>query len=199
MVFSYETYVFPCCVLGKDGEKVFCSFFMNRCMGNGESKGKDTEAGQSASGVGGQGLGKDLDARLRELEEFLNGEFHERIKDFWPRALKLYVDNVFDVFGLEEQFGRLMDAITGTPSFYTKLWYHLMLSMRRLDKEASRMHGICPFYLGYYRSFGIRYIGGVCIDFYDAWVLEVGDSVRKKSGFIVLDFREARVRRCEVP
>jgi hypothetical protein len=171
-------------------------------MGDEENKGKDAGGGQGVSSVsqgGGQGLREDLDARLRELEEFLNGEFHRRIRDFWPRALKLYTDNVLNVFDLEEQFGRALDAITGQPSFYTKLWYHLMLSMRRLDKEASRMHGICPFYLGYYRSFGIRYVGGVCVVFYDALVLEVGDADRKKAGFVVLDFREARVRRCEGP
>lgn len=114
------------------------------CMGDEENKGKDAGGGQGVSSVsqgGGQGLREDLDARLRELEEFLNGEFHRRIRDFWPRALKLYTDNVLNVFDLEEQFGRALDAITGQPSFYTKLWYHLMLSMRRLDKEASRMHG----------------------------------------------------------
>jgi hypothetical protein len=47
--------------------------------------------------------------------------------------------------------------------------------------------------LSYYGVFAMRFFNGVCIDFYDAWVLEVGDAERKKTGFVVLDFREARV------
>ncbi|MCC5998707.1 MAG: hypothetical protein LM573_06480 [Thermofilum sp.] len=43
----------------------------------------------------------------------------------------------------------------------------------------------------------MSFLGVVCIYFYDAVVLYVGDSLRRKAGVVVLDFREARVRRCE--
>jgi hypothetical protein len=39
----------------------------------------------------------------------------------------------------------------------------------------------------------MRFFNGVRIDFYDAWVLEVVDADRKKAGFVVLDFRKAKV------
>jgi hypothetical protein len=42
------------------------------------------------------------------------------------------------------------------------------------------------------------FFNGVCIDFYDAVVLHVGDSLRRKMSFVVLDFKEARVHRCSV-
>ncbi len=47
--------------------------------------------------------------------------------------------------------------------------------------------------------FPMSFLGVVCIYFYDAVVLYVGDSLRRKAGVVVLDFREARVRRCEDP
>jgi hypothetical protein len=147
---------------------------------------KNPEKGQTEAG---QDSGKDLEARLKELEKYLNGEFHERIKDFWPRALKLYIDNVFDVFGLEDQFGYPLDAIVWYPYFKTGL----------LGKCTTRIEGISPDELGYYRVFEMRFFKGVCIDFYNAVVLRVGDSVRKKVSFIVLDFEMARVKRCKVP
>jgi hypothetical protein len=156
-------------------------------MGNGESEGKETGAGRYGE--------KDLDARLRELEEFLNGEFHERIRDFWLRALKLYIDNVLDVFSLEDQFGELREAGGGSPSFYTELRYRHQLK-DGIDEFADKIQekrGIYPVSLSYYGVFAMRFFNGVCIDFYDAWVLEVGDAERKKTGFVVLDFREARV------
>jgi hypothetical protein len=81
-----------------------------------ESKGKDAGGGQgvsSVSQVGSQGLREDLDARLRELEEYLNGEFHERVMDFWYVALKYYIENVLDVFGLMKEFGELQGSVVG--------------------------------------------------------------------------------------
>jgi hypothetical protein len=45
----------------------------------------------------------------------------------------------------------------------------------------------------------MRFAKGVCIDFYYAVVLRVGGSVRKKVGFIVLEFEMARVKRCVGP
>jgi hypothetical protein len=150
-------------------------------MGSGEDKVKEAEAGQGKERV--------LDARLRELEEFLNGEFHKRVKDFWPDALKLYIDNVLDVFSLEDHFGYPLDAIVWYPYFKTGL----------LNKCTTRIEGISPDELGYFRVFEMRFFKGVCIDFYNAVVLRVGDSVRKKVSFIVLDFEMARVKRCKVP
>jgi len=58
--------------------------------------------------------GKDLDVMLRELEDFLNGEFHRRVMGFWYVALKYYVENVLDVFGLEKEFGELQELWWGT-------------------------------------------------------------------------------------
>jgi hypothetical protein len=155
-------------------------------MGSGEDKVKEAEAGQGKERV--------LDARLRELEEFLNGEFHKRVKDFWPDALKLYLNKVVNIFDLEEEFGRIWKAIAGQPFFYTELYYN---SMRGLHSEFERP-GVYPLSVRYYGNFEIQYFKGVCVVFYNAWVLEVGDTERKKTGFIVLDFREARVRRCSV-
>jgi hypothetical protein len=91
-----------------------------------EFKGRDAGAGQGFSSVsqgGEQDEEKTLDEKLRELEEFLNGEFHKRVMDFWYVALKYYIENVLDVFGLEGQFGELRRAVAGYPFFYTELQY----------------------------------------------------------------------------
>jgi hypothetical protein len=133
------------------GLKIFCNddeenekFFLGLEMDKGMS-GKESEKGQTEAG---QDSGKDLEARLKELEKYLNGEFHERIKDFWPRVLKLYIDNVFDVFGLEDQFGYPLDAIVWYPYFKTGL----------LGKCTTRIEGISPDELGYYRVFEMRFL-----------------------------------------
>jgi hypothetical protein len=78
-------------------------------MGDEENKGKEAEAGQ--------GFWEDLEARLKELEKYLNGEFYERIKDFWYEALKYYVDNVLDISELEKEFGELRESVVGGSVF----------------------------------------------------------------------------------
>jgi len=173
--------------------KVFCSFFMNMCMGDEENKGKEAEAGQ--------GLGEDLDARLKELEKYLKGEFYERIKDFWYEALKYYAGNVLDISELEKEFGKIRNAPVGGPFFYTELRYkyHLYGIIDEFAKRVREKPGTYPESISYCRVFTMRFYNGICIDFYDAVVLEVGDSLRKKASVIVLDFREARVRRCGDP
>ncbi|WP_288004408.1 hypothetical protein [Thermofilum sp.] len=69
-------------------------------------------AGKGDAGAG-QGFWEDLEARLKELEKYLNGEFYERIKDFWYEALKYYVGNVLDISELEKEFGELQGSVVG--------------------------------------------------------------------------------------
>jgi hypothetical protein len=146
-----------------------------------------------------EGAGRDevrvLEEKMRELEGFLNGEFHGRIRDFWPRALKLYVDNVIDVFRLQEWFGELHDVVYSRPYFGIKLRYFDVMA-GRFDE---RVEGISPVWLGYYSVLRLRFAYRVCIEFTDAVVLFAGDSVRKRAGYVVLDFREARVWRSGDP
>jgi hypothetical protein len=116
-------------------------------------------------------------------------------------ALKYYVENVLDVFGLEKEFGELRGAVVGDPFFYTELQYKYHFD-GIVDEFAERFRekpGTYPESIRYYGVFPMSFLGVVCIDFYDALVLHVGDSLRRKMGFVVLDFREAKVRRCEGP
>jgi len=164
---------------------------MNSCMGNGEDK---------VEGAGRDGE-RVLEEKMRELEEFLNGEFHKRVMDFWYVALKYYIENVLDIFGLEKQFGWLRNAPVEGPFFYTELRYkyHLYGIIDEFAKRVREKPGTYPESISYSRVFTMRFYNGICIDFYNAVVLHVGDSLRKKVSFIVLDFREAKVRRCSVP
>ena len=57
------------------------------------------------------------------------------------------------------------------------------------------MEGVRPTILGYYGVFRLSFVSGVDIDFVDAVALFTGDSTNKMAGFIILDFREARVWR----
>jgi hypothetical protein len=162
-------------------------------MSNGENKGKEAEAGQ--------GFWEDLEARLKELEKYLNGEFYERIKDFWYEALKYYVDNVLDISELEKEFGELQESVVGGPYFYVKLRYRHQLK-DGIDEFADKIQeerGTYPVSISYCGVLAMRFFKGVCIDFYDAWVLDVVDAEGKKAGFVVLDFREAKVWRCGGP
>jgi len=76
--------------------------------------------------------------------------------------------------------------------------YHLRHGLE--DEFAKRVwekRGTYPVSIIYCGVFPMSFLGVVCIYFYDAVVLYVGDSLRRKAGVVVLDFREARVRRCE--
>jgi hypothetical protein len=153
-----------------------------------------------------EGAGRDgenaLDARLRELEEFLNGEFHRRVMDFWYVALKYYVENVLDVFGLMKELGELQGSVVRGPYFSTELQYKYHLRHGLEDEFAKRVwekRGTYPESIIYCGVFPMSFLGVVCIYFYDAVVLYVWDSLRRKAGVVVLDFKEARVRRCEDP
>jgi hypothetical protein len=155
--------------------------------------------------VEGAGIRRDeervLEEKMRELEEFFR-EFHRRVMDFWHVALKYYVENVLDVFGLMKEFGELWGSVVGPPFFYTELQYSNHLWHGLEDEFAKRVRekpGTYPKSISYHGVFPMNFSGVVCIDFYDAVVLEVGDSLRKKASVIVLNFREARVRRCEGP
>jgi len=133
---------------------------------------------------------EDLEARLREFEEF-----YKRVDRFWAGALKLYVDNVIDVFRLQNWFGELHNAVSFSSYFEIDLRFLDVLSGRSSD----RVEWITPAMLGYSSVLRIRFASRVCIDFVDAVVLFAGDSTRKVVSFIILDLREARVRRCGVP
>jgi hypothetical protein len=154
--------------------------------GNGAGKG-DAGAGQDGE--------KALEARLKELEKYLNGEFYERIKGFWYEALKYYVDNVLDISELEKEFGELRETVVGDPYFYVKLRYRHRLEdgIGGFADKIQEERGIYPVSISYCGVFMMRFFNGVRIDFYDAWVLEVVDADRKKAGFVVLDFRKAKV------
>ena len=154
------------------------------------------EWGDEVEGAGARRDGeKALEARLKELEEFLNGEFHRRIRDFWYVALKYYVENVLDVFGLEKEFGELWRVPVGGSYFYVKLRYRHRLEdgIGGFADKIQEERGIYPVSISYCGVFTMRFFNGVRINLYDAWVLEVVDAERKKAGFVVLDFREARV------
>jgi hypothetical protein len=157
-------------------------------------------AGKGDAGAG-QGFWEDLEARLKELEKYLNGEFYERIKGFWYEAYKYYVDNVLDISELEKEFGGLRESVVGGPYFYVKLRYRHRLEdgIGGFADKIQEERGIYPVSISYCGVFPMSFLGVVCIYFYDAVVLYVGDSLRRKAGVVVLDFREARVRRCEDP
>jgi hypothetical protein len=133
---------------------------------------------------------EDLEARLRELEEF-----YRRVDRFWAGALKLYVDNVIDVFRLRDWFGELHDVVSYSPYFEMDLRYFKEMT----ERSNGRVEGVRPTILGYYGVFRLSFVSGVDIDFVDAVVLFTGDSVRKRAGYVVLDFREARVWRSGDP
>jgi len=135
----------------------FDRFFMNMCMGDEENKGKEAEAGQ--------GLGEDLDARLKELEEYLKGEFYERIKDFWYEVLKYYVGNVLDVSELEKEFGKTEEISWGNAAFYRELRFQDYVDMASAIREKP---GIYPEFISYHNAFTIRFFKGVIITFYNA-------------------------------
>jgi hypothetical protein len=154
-------------------------------MGNGEDK---------VEGAGRDGE-RVLEEKMRELEGFFREEFYRRVDRFWPRALKLYVDNVIDVFRLQEWFGELHDVVSFSPYFEIDLRYFKEMT----ERSSERVEGIRPTILGYYGVLRLSFVSGVDIDFVDAVVLFAGDSTNKMASFIILDFREARVRRWGVP
>jgi len=153
----------------------------------------------NGAGNGGAGAGRDgervLEEKMRELEEFFREEFYRRVDGFWAGALKLYVDNVIDVFRLQEWFGELHDVVYSRPYFGIKLRYFDVMA----GSSSERVEGISPVWLGYYGVLRLRFAYRVCIEFTDAVVLFAGDSIRKRAGYVVLDFREARVKRCGGP
>jgi hypothetical protein len=146
-----------------------------------------------------EGAGRDeegvLEEKMRELEEFFKEEFYKRADRFWAGALKLYVDNVIDVFRLQDWFGELHQVIYFRPYFEIDLRYFDVMS----ERSSERVEGITPARLGYYSVLRMRFASRVCIDFVDAVALFAGDSVRKRAGYVVLDFREARVWRSGDP
>jgi hypothetical protein len=147
----------------------------------------------------GAGAGRDevrvLEERMRGLEELFREEFYKRADRFWAGALKLYVDNVIDVFGLQDWFGELHDVVSFSPYFEIDLRYFKEMTRR----FGERVEGIAPAWLGYYSVLSMRFAYRVCIEFTDAVALFAGDSVRKRAGYVVLDFREARVWRSGDP
>jgi hypothetical protein len=146
-----------------------------------------------------EGAGRDeervLEEKMRELEEFFREEFYRRVDRFWAGALKLYVDNVVDVLKLQEWFGELHDVVSFSPYFEMDLRYLDVIS-GRFDE---RVEGITPAWLGYYSVLRMCFAYRVCIEFTDAVALFAGDSIRKRAGYVVLDFREARVWRSSDP
>jgi len=139
--------------------------------------------------------GKDLEEKMKELKEFFREEFYRRVDRFWARALKLYVDNVIDVFRLQDWFGELQQVVYFRPYFEIDLRYFEVMAGR----SSERVEGITPARLGYYSVLRMRFASRVCIDFVDAVALFAGDSIRKRAGYVVLDFREARVWRSGDP
>jgi hypothetical protein len=105
------------------------------------------------------------------------------------------VDNVIDVFRLQEWFGEIHDVVYSRPHFEIGLRYFKKMTGR----FGERVEGIAPAWLGYYGVLRMRFASRVCIEFTDAVVLFAGDSVRKRAGYVVLDFREARVWRSGDP
>jgi hypothetical protein len=153
----------------------------------------------NGAGNGDAGAGRDgervLEEKMRELEEFFREEFYRRVDRFWAGALKLYVDNVVDVLKLQEWFGELHDVVSFSPYFEMDLRYLDVISGR----SSGRVEGVRPTILGYYGVFRLSFVSEVLIDFVDAVVLFTGDSTNKMTGFIILDFREARVWRSGDP
>jgi hypothetical protein len=149
----------------------------------------------NGAGNGGAGAGRDevkvLEEKMRELEGFFREEFYRRVDRFWAGALKLYVDNVIDVFRLRDWFGELHDVVSYSPYFEIDLRYLDVISGR----SNGRVEWVRPTILGYYGVFRLSFVSGVDIDFVDAVVLFTGDSSNKVASFIILDFREARVWR----
>ena len=153
----------------------------------------------NGAGNGDAGAGRDevrvLEEKMRELEEFFREEFYRRVDRFWAGALKLYVDNVIDVFRLQDWFGELHDVVSFSPYFEIELRYFKEMT----ERSSERVEGVRPTILGYYGVFKLSFVSGVDIDFIDAVVLFAGDSVRKRAGYVVLDFGEARVWRSSDP
>jgi hypothetical protein len=145
-------------------------------------QGKEAEAGQ--------GLGEDLDARLKELEKYLKGEFYERIKDFWYEALKYYVGNVLDISELEKEFGKIEEISWGNAAFYRELRFQGYVDMASAIREKP---GIYPESISYHNAFTIRFFKGVIITFYNAVVLCVDDARTKTRSYIILDFTDVRI------
>jgi hypothetical protein len=146
-----------------------------------------------------EGAGRDeervLEEKMRELEEFFREEFYRRVDRFWAGALKLYVDNVIDVFRLRDWFGEVQQVVYSRPYFMVELRY-----FKEMTRHSSgRVEGITPAWLGYYSVLRTCFASRVCIEFTDAVALFAGDSIRKRAGYVVLDFREARVWRSSDP
>lgn len=136
-----------------------------------------------------------LEEKMREVKEFFKEEFYKRMDRFWAEALKLYVDNVIDVFKLQEWFGELQQVLYFRPYFEIKLRYFDVM----IGRSSERVEGITPADLGYYSVLRLRFAYRVCIEFTDAVALYAGDSIRKRVGCIILDFKEARVWRSDNP
>ncbi|MCC5998069.1 MAG: hypothetical protein LM573_03240 [Thermofilum sp.] len=150
-------------------------------------------------GLDGAGAGRDevrvLEEKMKEVKEFFREEFYKRLNKFWPGALKLYVDNVIDFFGLQDWFGEVHDVVYSRPYFMVELRYFKEMTRR----FGERVEGITPAWLGYFSVLRLCFAYRVCIEFTDAVALFAGDSVRKRAGYVVLDFREARVWRSGDP
>ena len=136
-----------------------------------------------------------LEEKMREVREFFKEEFYKRVNRFWAEALKLYVDNVVDVFRLHDWFGELHQVVCSRPYFRIDLRYFIVISGR----SDERIEGIRPVDLGYYSVLRWHFLSRVCIEFVDAVALFAGDSIRKRAGYIILDFKEARVWRSDNP
>jgi len=107
----------------------------------------------------------------------------------------MFICSARDVFRLQDWFGELHQVIYFRPYFEIDLRYFDVMS----ERSSERVEGITPARLGYYSVLRMRFASRVCIDFVDAVALFAGDSVRKRAGYVVLDFREARVWRSGDP
>ena len=136
-----------------------------------------------------------LEEKMREVEEFFKEEFYKRMDRFWAEALKLYVDKVVDVFRLHDWFVELQQVVYSRPYFEIELRYFDMM----VGRSDERVEGIKPVDLGYYSVLRWHFLSRVCIEFVDAVALFAGDSIRKRAGYIILDFKEARVWRSDNP
>jgi hypothetical protein len=67
------------------------------------------------------GFERTVELILEDIKSFVMSKV--KIDKLARAALKYYIENVLDVFGLEGQFGELRRAVAGYPFFYTELQY----------------------------------------------------------------------------
>ncbi|AJB42879.1 hypothetical protein TCARB_1843 [Thermofilum adornatum 1505] len=128
-----------------------------------------------------------FEIELRYFKE-MTERSSERVEGVRPTILGYYgVFSLSFVSGVDIDFVDAVVLFTGDSS------------NKMTGRFDERVEGIAPAWLGYFSVLRLRFAYRVCIEFTDAVALFAGDSIRKRAGYIILDYREARVWRSSDP